>query len=156
MKRKQRPLAPRDPQRAAQHVAYELGMLRTIYGHLRGQNVVMLEGFLVHTRNLIEFFWDCAPKGAILPRDFGAPARRDKDPEIAELHDQISQLLSHLTWARVQVHEPQPPDLGYGRARSVYGAIAAKAEMFFQGLSAEHRGWFSSRAFPDEHRHWLR
>ncbi len=156
MVRSSRPLAPRDPQRAAQHVAYELGMVREIFSRLRGQDVVMLESFWVHTRNLIEFFWDCAPKGAILPKDFGAPAHRDKDAGIGELHDEISQLLSHLTWARVQVHEPSPPDLGYGRARSVYDAIAGKAKGFFESLSAERRSWFSVRGFHDESRHWLR
>jgi len=156
MARNQRPLAPRNPQRAAQHVAYELGMLRTIYGHLRGQNPIMLEGFLVHARNLIEFFWDCAPKGAILPKEFGVSPTRDKNLEIAELHDQISQLLSHLTWARVQVHEPDPPDLGYGRARWLHDAVAEKADAFFNALPEDRRKWFSSRRFPDEYLHWLR
>ena len=157
MSRSNRPVAPKDPERAARHVAYELGMLRTIFlSHLRGQNVFVVEAFLVHTRNLIEFFWDCAPKGAILPRDFGAPAKRDKDPEIGTLHDQISQLLSHLTWARVQVHEPDPPDLGYARGRWVYEAIASKAATFFKGLSEDRRKWFSAKGFHDEYRHWLR
>ena len=157
MPRTNRPMAPKDPERAARHVAYELGMLRTIFvGHLRTQNVIMIEAFLVHARNLIEFFWDGSPKGAILPKDFGGPARRDKNPEIAELHDQISQLLSHLTWARVQLHEPDPPDLGYGRGRWVFEAIAGKADTFFKGLPEDRRKWFSAKGFHDEYRHWIR
>ena len=149
-------LAPKDPKRAARHVAYELGMLRTIYSVLRAQDPIMIEGFLLHTRNLIEFFWDHASTGAILPKDFGALVARDKDLEIDRLYKEISQLLSHLTWARVQVHEPNPPDLGYGRARQVYDAIGAKAEKFFRALSEEQRSWFSSDAFPNEHSRWLR
>jgi len=153
---KNRRLAPRDPEKAAKHVAYELGMLRSLFLRLRGQDPIMIESFLVHVRNLIEFFWDCAPKGAILPKDFGAPARRDKDAAVAELHDQISQLLSHLTWARVQVHEPDPPDLGYGRARWIYDAIALKADAFFKGLSEDNRKWFSARGFVNEYQQWMR
>ena len=155
MAHKNRPLAPRDPQKAARHVAYELGMLRSIFFRLRGQDPIVIESFLVHARNLIEFFWDCAPKGAILPKDFGAPAQRDKDPAVAELHDQISQLLSHLTWARVQVHEPDPPDLGYGRGRWIYDAIAKKAAAFFAALSEESRKWFSAKGFVNEYQHWM-
>jgi hypothetical protein len=125
-------------------------------GQPRSQNAVLIDGFLVHARNLIEFFWDRAPTGAILPKDFGAPPRRDKNPEVAKLHAEISQLLSHLTWDRVQVHEPDPPDMGYARARWIYDAISGKADSFFRGMSEEQRGWFTSTFFSNEYLHWLR
>jgi len=81
-------------------------MARTIFASIPPDppiDIVLLETFLVHIRNLIEFFWDGAPKRAILPKHFGAPLSRDKDPEIKALHEEISQLLSHLTWDRVEV-----------------------------------------------------
>jgi len=126
------------------------------YASVRGGNVVILEDFLVHTRNLIEFFWDCAPRGAILPKDFGAPARRDKDLEMRTLHEEISQLLSHLTWARVEVHELHPQDWSYERARRIYDAIRGKAETFFKSLPEDRRAWFISDVFPNEYQYWAK
>ena len=146
---------PGDAQRAARHVAYELGMLRTTYGTLRGGNIVVLEDFLVHTRNLIEFFWDRASPRAILPRDFGAPAGRDKNRQIAALHSEISQLLSHLTWERVRIHELRTQDWSYARARGIYDAIRDKAKAFFDVLPEERRAWFASKVFRNEYKNWV-
>jgi hypothetical protein len=56
----------------------------------------------------------------------------------------------------VQVHEPDPPDLGYGRARWIYDAIAVKADAFFKGLSEDNRKWFSVRGFVNEYQQWMR
>ena len=61
----------RDAGRAARHVAYELGMLREALQRMEANQAVdriTLESYLTHVRNLIEFFWDGAPNGAVLPR----------------------------------------------------------------------------------------
>jgi hypothetical protein len=151
-------LTNRDPSRAAPHLAYELGMLRSTFASLPAHGpipVVALEGFLLHSRNLIEFFWDCAPKGAILPKDFGAPRRRDKDPTIAKLHDEISQLVSHLTWARVEVHELSPNDWSHQRLTKIWKDIGDKARAFFHAISSEQCRAFSAAPFPEEYRNWI-
>ena len=117
-------------------------------------NVVKLEAFLVHARNLVEFFWNGAPKRAILPKDFGAPSSRDKDPVMKRLHDDISQLVSHLTWDRVEVHELRPQDWSHARLNTIHDSIREKARAFFKAIPGERHAWFSSGVFPNEHRFW--
>ena len=146
----------RDPQKAARHVAYELGMFRETFGSLPATGpipVVMLETFLVHTRNLIEFFWDGSPGGAILPKDFGAPTARDKDATWQGLRDAISQLVSHLTWDRVD-HELRPQDWSYSRLKDIHDDVRAKAERFFATVPRERHSWFTAEFFPKEYEHW--
>ena len=147
----------RDPERAARHVAYKLGMLRTSLGLMEraGVSAPILESYLVHARNLIEFFWDGAPRGALLPIDFGAKRNRDKSPEIADLRNEISQLVSHLTWQRVEVHELRTQDWSLDRLKHIFTDVQMKAAEFLGDLPPEKREWFSSDAFPEEYRHWL-
>jgi len=150
-------LSGRDPSSAGPHVAYELGMLRVTFTRipLDGPvDVVDLEGFLLHARNLIEFFWDGAPKGAILPKDFGPPKKRDKDAATADLRDEISQLLSHLTWERV-VHERRSSGWTYERLQGIRDAIAKKAQAFFLAIPPDRHAWFDVKAFPQEYRQWM-
>jgi hypothetical protein len=146
---------PQVRRRAARHVAYELGSLRETLHFVRGKSYVsraMLESYLVHTRNLIEFFFDGATKGAMLPKDFGA--RSGRDGSMRALRQEISQLLSHLTWARVDIHELRPQDWSYSRLSKTFDAIRAKAVAFMAELPEEERVWFTCDAFPNEYRHW--
>lgn len=141
--------------RAARHLAYELGIFRETLGFVRGTSYVhraMLETYLVHARNLIEFFFDGAPRGAILPKDFGVSSHRDGS--LRSLHDEISALLSHLTWARVNTHELQPQDWSFPRLSKTFDAIRAKAVAFLADLPEAERQWFTCDAFPNEFRHW--
>ena len=150
-------MADRDPERAARHVAYELGMIRTIFEAISPDDPILavnLEGFLLHARNLIEFFFDGAVTRGILPKDFGAPAARDKDDEMKELRDEISQLVSHLTWERVTVHELRGQDWSYDRLSSIYEGIRSKAQAFFSAIPGEGHEWFSTDDFPAESRNW--
>jgi hypothetical protein len=149
-------VSSRDPRRAAPHLAYELGVFRKIFGAVSPDgaiDVVLLEAFLLHARNLIEFFFDGAPSGNILPKDFGAPAARDKDSDMQTLREEINQLVSHLTWQRVTVHELRPQDWSYSRLKRVHDAIRLKAKVFF-GAIGEERHWFTAEAFPEEYKHW--
>jgi hypothetical protein len=151
-------VASRNPERAARHVAYELGMLRTAFGRMSPtgpMDVVLLEVFLLHARNLIEFFFDGAPRKSILPKEFGAPAARDKDPATGTLRDDISQLLSHLTWDRVTVHESKRLDWSYRRTKSIHDSIQAKARSFFGSIPKDRQPWFFAAEFPEEYKHWL-
>jgi hypothetical protein len=146
----------KDPRRAAQHVAYELGIFRKIFGAISRSgpiDVVLLEAFLLHTRNLIEFFFNGAPKGNILPKDFGASAGRDKDAEMQELRSEINQLVSHLTWERVTVHELRPQDWSYSRLERTYDSIQSKAKLFFLAIPKERLSWFTAEVFPEEYKH---
>ncbi len=151
-------VSPKDPKRAAPHLAYELGMLRTTFRAIRKDEpipIILLEAFLLHTRNLLEFFYDGGPTGAILPKDFGLPANRDKDARVAGLRADISQLVSHLTWQRVTVHELRSQEWSYHRLETIFEAVHAKAKAFFAGLSTIEQGWFSAGEFPDEFKNWI-
>jgi hypothetical protein len=151
-------VSSKDPKRAAQHVAYELGIFRTIFQAISSSgpiDVVLLEGFLLHTRNLIEFFFDGAPVGNILPKDFGAPAARDKNSEMQELRSEINQLISHLTWQRVTKHELRPQDWSYSRLNRIYESIQSKARSFFIAIPEDRHSWFTANAFPEEYKHWV-
>jgi len=149
--------ATRSPQRAAAHVAYELGMLRvTLQYSIQHDalDIVALEAFLLHTRNLLEFFYDGSSTGAILPKDFGAPRARDKSATSADLRDEISQLVSHLTWDRVVKHELRTQDWSNGRLQRIHDDIKVKAAAFFAAIPQDSVEWFSSPAFPHEYRYW--
>ncbi len=138
-------------------MAYELGMLRKTFTTMpiTGPiSVVTLETFLVHARNLIEFFWDGSPRGTILPKDFGVPAKRDKDLELKGLRDEISQLVTHLSWDRVEVHELRPQDWGYSRLKEIYDRIQSKATNFFAAVPREGHAWFTADFFPREYENW--
>lgn len=144
----------RDPQPAAAHVAYELGMFRTTFALFvptTPASVVDLESYLLHTRNLIEFFWDGAPSGALLPKDFGGAPTRDKDVDFKRTRDDISQFLSHLTWDRVT---QDPASWSYQRLRAMHDGVRTKARSFFKSVPAEHLVWFGVQAFPNEYVHW--
>ena len=117
--------------------------------------VVALESFLLHSRNLIEFFWDGSPSGTILPKDFGAPAARDKDQGFKDLRDAISQLVSHLSWDRVELYELRPQDWRYARLKDIYDGVRAKAERFFAAIPGDHHPWFTAEFFPGEYKHWI-
>lgn len=117
-------------------------------------DAIVLESFLIHARNLIEFFFDGAPKRAVLPKDFGAPSRRDKDQTIKSLHDEISQLVSHLTWDRVTDHETRAQDWGHKRLQDIHDAIRLKAKQFFANIPHERVAWFASARFPHEYGFW--
>jgi hypothetical protein len=132
-------------------------MLRTTFKSIPATgpiDVVILESFLVHARNLIEFFYNGAPKRAILPKDFGGPGARDKNATMKGLHDEISQLVSHLTWDRVVIHELRPQDWSHGHLEEIHDAIQAKARATFAAIPSERHAWFTCDPFPDEFRHW--
>jgi hypothetical protein len=133
-------------------------MLRTIFGAISSTgpvDVMLLEAFLLHTRNLIEFFFDGAPVGNILPKDFDAPAARDKNSEMQQLRSEINQLVSHLTWQRVTEHELRPQDWSYSRLKRIYDSIQSKARSFFLAIPRERHSWFVATAFPEEYKHWV-
>ena len=69
--------------------------------------------------------------------------------------EEISQLVSHLTWARVDVHELRPQDWSHTRVKAIHDGVRAKAEEFFRALPEERRAWFSSDVFPNEYKHWM-
>jgi hypothetical protein len=144
----------RDPQRAAAHVAYELGMFRTTFAQFAPTtpvSIVVLESFLLHARNLIEFFWDGAPKRAMLPKHFGGIATRDKDVDFKTIHSDISQFLSHLTWDRVT---RDPTHWSYDLLRKLHEGVRSKAEAFFAEVPSDRLTWFTTPDFPSEYLKW--
>lgn len=144
----------RDPQRAATHVAYELGMLRTTFAQFTASqpvSILALESYLLHARNLIEFFWDGAPKRAMLPKHFGGTATRDKDANFKAIHDEISQFLSHLTWDRVT---RDPASWSYERLLKIHDGVRTKARTFFSAVPSNHLQWFSAPDFQHEYGQW--
>ena len=144
----------RDPQRAAAHIAYELGMFRSTFTQFNATkpvSVVVLESYLLHARNLIEFFYDGAPKRAMLPKHFGGVTARDKDVSFKTFHSDISQFLSHLTWDRVT---RTPANWNYELLQKIHGGVRSKAQVFFGEVPSDRLNWFTTADFPSEYLNW--
>ncbi len=114
-----------DPQlrKASEHVAYELRMLTVTYRAwtVASQSefpvwfrIVLVESFLIHARNLIEFF-NCktSKRGnikavAFLPDDRDWQGLQGSNPLLVRREFQkINEFLAHLTWSRVETEAPR-------------------------------------------------
>ena len=71
-----------------------------------------------------------------------------------DLRNDISQLVSHLTWDRVETHEARQLDWSLGRLRDISDQIRGKASAFFKDIG-ERQSWFSHDWFPGEYREWI-
>jgi hypothetical protein len=133
---------------AARHVAYEFRMLSTAALDYLGdpdpvRNILFLEGFLTHARNLLEFFVPrrCGPRATDIWAGLFVPdwdARRHEAIALeAWAHIQgIDKHLAHLTFARVE--QPRPPwDIV-----AIGDVIIGLSKEFYLALSDERRPWF--------------
>jgi hypothetical protein len=136
-----------DKETHADTVLYEIEMLAFAKAHLekastKGEQWAYLEDFLLHYRNLIEFFGKPKPRdgdlsvcrpdsiwqGAI-PED---ELRRMRTPELWEAYDSgdnnesISKYLHHCTQQRREPRRPWPVDAMYQALKPAMDAFKAK------------------------------
>lgn len=100
---------------ASNHLYYEITMLIAIANGLKsnvaGQGPIanaLLESFIIHTRNLVNFFYNDNPKkDDIVAIDFFSSPdewikNRPSQPEVLEsAKDRAEKELAHLTWKRI-------------------------------------------------------
>jgi hypothetical protein len=137
---------------ARRHLAYELKMLRETSAALRGKGIgprsfrnAMLETFLVHYRNLLDFFYADQRRSLshdVRASDFVADAKRWKarrprlDKESSSYRERVNAQLAHLTYRRLKYNERNWPD------RRMLQQIEALLATFAEQLPPRRRRWF--------------
>lgn len=137
---------------ARRHLAYELKMLRETGSALRGNGIgprsyqnAMLETFLIHYRNLLDFFY--ADKRRSLSHDVRAAdyvaddrvwrRRRPRlDKESSENRERVNAQLAHLTYRRLKYPRRNWHD------RRMLRQIEALLASFVAELPPRRRRWF--------------
>jgi hypothetical protein len=151
---------PRDPQRneaelgemARRHLTYEIKMLRETAAALRGEGIgprsfrnALLETFLIHYRNLLDFFY--ADQRRSLSHDVRAAdyvidpkrwreRRPHMDKEATSNRERVNAQLAHLTYRRLRYNQRNWAD------RRMIQQIEALIESFAEQLPARRRRWF--------------
>src|SRR5271156_270235 len=117
---------------------YEITMLRVIYQRLQFEfdlqttANLFIEGFSLHARNLIDFFWDNRP-----PNSKDAVARHftDKsycpfngiDPKTNGAYAKINKQISHLTYDRTDIEQNK---LGPQDRKTLFAMIESEIQNF--------------------------
>lgn len=142
---------------ALRHISYEIKMLRELADALQGKGVgprtlnnALLESFLIHYRNLYDFFYPEFPSRKRLPHDVAASdylpnpkqwrkRRPDLDRNrVVENRERVNCLLAHLTLRRLKYKNRSWPD------RKMANTIEALIEEFVKELPRGRRPWFRS------------
>ncbi|PYP88926.1 MAG: hypothetical protein DMG65_14460 [Candidatus Angelobacter sp. Gp1-AA117] len=142
---------------ALRHISYEIKMLRELADALQGKGVgprtlnnALLESFLIHYRNLYDFFYPEFPSRKRLPHDVAASdylpnpkqwrkRRPDLDRKrVVENRERVNCLLAHLTLRRLKYKNRSWPD------RKMANTIEALIEEFVKELPRGRRPWFRS------------
>jgi hypothetical protein len=150
---------------ARRHISYEIKMLRELSAALQGKgagprtmNNALLESFLIHYRNLYDFFYpenkrrlslDVAATDYVPGRHRWRNTRPKTDiKNIVENRERVNCLLAHLTLRRLKYKNRSWPD------KKMASAIEEMIEAFVQALPQARRSWFDSvtakREFPVE------
>lgn len=139
---------------ARRHLSYEIKMLRELSAALQGKGVgprtlnnALLESFLIHYRNLYDFFYPENKRR--LPFDIAAtdylpaPHWRKVRPKadikkIVENRERVNSLLAHLSLRRLRYTTRSWPD------KKMAGAIEEMVEAFIGQLPQSRKPWFAS------------
>ena len=137
---------------ARRHLSYEIKMLRETAAALQGKGIgprgfrnAMLETFLIHYRNLLDFFYAdqrrtvahdvSAADYVIDPR--GWKERRPRmDREATAGRERVNAQLAHLTYRRLKYRQRNWSD------RRMLRQIEELIEQFAGQLPARRRRWF--------------
>ena len=137
---------------ARRHLGYEIKMLRETAAALHGKGIgprsfrnALLETFLIHYRNLLDFFY--ADKRRWLQHDVKAAdyvgdvkqwrARRPKmDKEASSNRERVNAQLAHLTYRRLRYDQRNWSD------RKMLEQIEQLLDDFVRQLPAHRRRWF--------------
>jgi hypothetical protein len=123
-----------------QHLPYEIDMLRATYEFARAsrsapEHEALVESFLMHARNLIEFFQD-RPSCDFDPRMFtGGSYQLNKDFIADQVLPRINRQISHLTVKRTS-HDTEK--LGPRDWALILGALEEEINRFTKALTREY------------------
>jgi hypothetical protein len=141
---------------ARRHLSYEVKMLRELADALQGNGVgprtmrnALLESFLIHYRNLYDFFYPDFPGRRRLPhdvcaRDYLRDTRRwrkhrpEGDSKFRENRERVNVLLAHLTFRRLKYNSRSWHD------KKMASMIETLLQEFLRELPRERRAWFRS------------
>lgn len=125
----------------ARHLPYEIDMLRELRPELSSGRYTQLihnshvEAFLMHARNLIEFFKNKAPCD-FDPRLFTVDSYEPRPTFLdAKLLDKINQQIAHLTAARSDLPSKQ---LGPAEWDRIMEALEGEISRFERALRPDH------------------
>jgi hypothetical protein len=139
---------------ARRHLSYEVKMLRELADALQGKGVgprtlrnALLESFLIHYRNLYDFFYPDFPTRRRLPDDICAgdylhnpkrwrKHRPDTNEKQRQNRERVNALLAHLTLRRLKYRNRSWHD------RKMAGIIEELLQEFLRELPRERRTWF--------------
>ena len=140
---------------ALRHISYEIKMLRELADALQGKGVGprtmkngLLESFLIHYRNLYDFFYPDLPAKRRLLYDISAgdylPSRdrwRKERPEwdtekLLDNRERVNCLLAHLTLRRLKYNNRSWPD------KKMAEFMESLVQEFLRELPRERRAWF--------------
>ena len=139
-----------------EHVAYEIHMFRWAYLMLALQliklllhgnlNNAILESWVIHLRNLIDFFYAMPQKDDIVASDYisdwdSIRSQTQKSPLLQEATNKANKQLAHLTLARAtQYNDAQKPWEYIKISTEIEKWIA----LFFEHLSSEQKAGFKN------------
>jgi hypothetical protein len=137
---------------ARRHLAYEIKMLREMAAALRGEGIgprsfrnALLETFLIHYRNLLDFFYADQRRTLahdVRAADYVADAKRWRarrppmDKEAMGNRERVNAQLAHLTYRRLKYKERNWSD------RRMAQQIEQLIATFGQQLPPRRRRWF--------------
>lgn len=155
---------PRDPKAlramARHHVVYEINMLMEMARGLRGEPIspaalqnALLESFLVHYRNLRDFFYPELCTGdrrdAASARDFVANLARwrrrkgDWQDATGDERQRLNRQIAHLSWSRLKYSPRTWPTIRMTRR------MAHLIRMFLEELPSSREPWFDQAERPE-------
>jgi len=137
---------------ARRHLAYEIKMVRETAQALQGKGIgprsfrnAMLETFLIHYRNLLDFFYADHRRSLshdVRAQEFVADPRRWKarrpklDQEASSNRERVNAQLAHLTYRRLKYEERQWSD------RRMLRQLEELIQVFVEQLPPHRRRWF--------------
>jgi hypothetical protein len=140
---------------ARRHISYEIKMLRELSAALQGKGVgprtmnnALLESFLIHYRNLYDFFYpenkrrlalDVAATDYLPGRHRWRNSRPKADmKKVVENRERVNCLLAHLTLRRLKYKNRSWPD------KKMASAMEKMIEAFVHALPQARRSWFDA------------
>lgn len=140
---------------ARRHISYEIKMMRELAEGLQGRGVgprtmrnALLESFLIHYRNLFDFFYpenkrrlpfDIAASDYLPDRKRWRHSRPDVDmKQVAENRERVNCLLAHLSLRRLKYRNRSWPD------KKMTRNVEALLDEFFSELPKKRKPWFRS------------
>jgi hypothetical protein len=135
---------------------YEIRMLRAIYQRLQcGFDLqttanLFIEGFALHARNLIDFFWDNKPlksKNAVARHftDKCYSPFNGVDPKTNGVYGKINKQIAHITYDRTDIDQNK---LGIQDRKTLFEMIEGEIENFANHVRAPYKELWQKTTHP--------